>query len=68
MTRSTNHLERNVIQLYAVSILQNLLNFVIGLRITQHSHLHVLIVSSIHRHVWIRLQHLSQTKDVLASP
>lgn len=68
MTRSTNHLECNVIQFYTVTVFQYLLNFVIGLRIMQHNQSHVLILSSIHRYVRIRLQQLSQAQNMLSSP
>lgn len=65
VTRSADYLERDVIQLHTIAVLQHLFNFVVGLRMKQSRQSHVLVLSSVHGHFRVRLQQLAQTQNVL---
>ena len=64
MTRSGNHLERDVIQLHRVAVIQHLFHFGIRLDMSNNEDPHVLIRSSVHGNSLVLLDQFSKTEDV----
>ena len=67
VTRSSNHLERHIVQLHLFAVMQHLLHFGIRLDVNDTKDHDVLIGSSVYGNALVLLDQFSKTEDVLST-